>query len=175
MSEFKQQQPRKLSEWFGQALEDLQRCAAKPKVYFIDMGAWHLGSQFPHEYDEEVIDEGICMVCLAGSLLAQSFGADPRETFEPRGTPSVDVPDSLGLLMMSINQLRLGNIARAIRYARLSDLVSNRGDLFDASLEDVTDDYPVDVTTPDEDSPPNMLRFQTSMEDVLDAIKRLGV
>lgn len=173
MTQFTAQQPRKLSEWFQQALADLQQCYQHPETYCIDMGAWHLGSRF--EAPDDDIDEGHCTVCLAGSLLAQSFGADPTGTYEPNDDPVEGVPDDIGWLMMAINQLRVGNIATAICYARNSELCSNRGDLFDASLEDVVDDYPVDVCSPDEDVPSNMLRFQASMEDVLDALTRLGV
>lgn len=53
-----------------QALEDLEACERDPR-YEIHMNAWH---------EEE---DGQCLVCLAGSVMAQRLGASVGEYLEP--------------------------------------------------------------------------------------------
>ena len=51
------------------ALGDLQKCLADP-IYKIDMRTWH-----------KPVDNGThCFVCLAGSVLAQTFKVPPSES-----------------------------------------------------------------------------------------------
>jgi len=53
------------------ALADLRKCEAMPEVYRVYMGTWHER------------EGGKCMVCLAGSVIAQTFGASPAVDSEP--------------------------------------------------------------------------------------------
>ncbi len=50
------------------ALDDLKKCEADP-AYEIDMGDWHNPSD---QYT-------VCLVCLAGAVMAQRLGTDPED------------------------------------------------------------------------------------------------
>src|ERR1044071_2402826 len=107
---FRPQAPRPLSVWFRQAIADAAACAADP-LYRLDMGAWHLGLDIDPTEDPdelEVLQEDVCCVCLAGSLLAQTFGASPHGTFEPNQCHIVGMPRAMSALLMAINALRCG-------------------------------------------------------------------
>ncbi len=63
--------PDKPSELIRVALADLRKCEEDP-CYEINMAEWHA----PHG--------GRCEVCLAGSVMAQSLGADPDCSHSPK-------------------------------------------------------------------------------------------
>lgn len=80
-----------------QALADLAKCEADPK-YRIYMRAWH---------DPK---DGVCLVCLAGSVLAKRFGISPREHIDvARGcvVPSRN-------MLMSLDDFRMGYMRIAL-------------------------------------------------------------
>ncbi len=64
--------PTKPSELIRLALDDLKKCEESPD-YRIDMSDWHLPTR----------DGSTCLVCLAGSVMAQSLDADPLDDFTP--------------------------------------------------------------------------------------------
>lgn len=65
--------PDKPSELIRVALADLRKVEAMPSVYRVDMNDWHV----PHP-------DGVCEVCLAGAVMAQTFGAPPECRTMPR-------------------------------------------------------------------------------------------
>lgn len=58
--------PTRLSDAIEMALTDLEKCEKDPR-YVIDMGNWH----FPRR--------GVCHVCFAGSVMAQTHRVSPGE------------------------------------------------------------------------------------------------
>lgn len=61
----------KPSELLRLALKDLEKVEAMPETYLIDFARYH-------EYN--AYNSGKCVVCLAGSVLATSFGHAPTES-----------------------------------------------------------------------------------------------
>lgn len=55
------------------ALDDLEKCEADPR-YEIDMGEWHSATS------------KVCLVCLAGSVMAKSLECKPSEFLAPSDT-----------------------------------------------------------------------------------------
>lgn len=68
------------SELLLQALEDLEWCEARADTYLIDMGTWHTPQ-----------DDGRCAVCLAGSVMARTLGADKKYMNAPANCASAAV------------------------------------------------------------------------------------
>jgi hypothetical protein len=63
--------PDKPSGLLRRALEDLERCRQDPR-YEIDMGVWHLS-----------FAPGVCTVCLAGAVMAQTLEIPPDNKVVP--------------------------------------------------------------------------------------------
>lgn len=61
--------PDKPSALIRVALADLEKCEKDPR-YEIEMDHWHQAN-------------GVCKVCLAGSVMAKSLGAEPSKGFGP--------------------------------------------------------------------------------------------
>lgn len=59
--------PKKLSQAIMLALNDLALVEKNPK-YEVDMADWHY-------YEDDT-----CFVCFAGSIIAQTFGVNPKKT-----------------------------------------------------------------------------------------------
>ena len=177
--------PRKLSEWFEQALDDLVACSMDPR-YTLDMGVWHLGANFsPHSEAYGPVRSGqTCVVCLAGSLLAQSFKAEPTRTYDVLG-PEVSL--CLSHLMSALNDLRRGNIQDGICTASFSDLVTPRATLLRLAADDRLDVRMGDLASrPAFQTSPagcfaygagaaELPQFLHSMQQVLAVLKRLKV
>lgn len=169
-------QPRKLSEWFQQAIADVQACATDPN-YRLDMGSWHLGTLIEFGQKKR---EPHCLVCLAGSLLAKTFCARPEETWDASGDGGrAGVPADTAWLMRAINSLRLGDLVNAVRSASLSNLCVGHEQLQD--LRDYGDALSCEVECNDPNTwqcapyQLDMQPFLTSMRKVLDTLVSLGV
>lgn len=83
--------PRIPSDLIELALADLVKCERSPK-YEIDMGQWYT----PHE-------DGSCVVCLAGSVMAQNLGNGPDD-LEPGDFPENEAQ------LNALDSFRKGNI-----------------------------------------------------------------
>ncbi len=88
--------PDKLSDLLDLAVKDSQKCE-KDDFYQLFMNAWHM------------YDGGICYVCMAGSVLAQTMGVPFNQTIEPTKLP-LDVMDKLG----DINSVRMGSVPGSV-------------------------------------------------------------
>lgn len=89
--------PNKPSELCRVALNDLAKCRKDPR-YVIDMMHWHLP-----------VDENYCAVCLAGSVMAQTFNAPINQEFRPNQF-GVD-----RYKLLALNEFREGMIAFGLR------------------------------------------------------------
>ena len=67
-----------LSDWVKLAAHDLKLCIVD-KHYVVDMSRWH----------EPVKDPNHCKICLAGALLAKTFGAKRTKNIDPSNVISV--------------------------------------------------------------------------------------
>lgn len=99
--ETKDRLPDKASELILLALKDLEACE-RDDDYEICMGEWHS----PMLIDPAESEEEVCAVCLAGSVMAKSLGADLDELRQPN-----DFPEEKKL--QGLNQVRVGLIKRA--------------------------------------------------------------
>jgi len=88
--------PDKLSDLILVALEDLERAEASSR-YKVTMGTWHLPGR------------DRCGVCLAGSVMAFSLGADPGAPTLPR-----DYPRCIDSKLYALNMVRGGEISAAL-------------------------------------------------------------
>jgi len=86
--------PDKPSDLIELALADLIKCERSPK-YEIDMSFWHAAN-------------GICTVCLAGSVMAQSLGV----SYNKNSLPSYFESDEKSKLR-ALDCLRNGNVEQA--------------------------------------------------------------
>ena len=86
--------PDKPSALIRLAISDLEKCA-KSLDYHISMKHWHVP-----------ISSGTCLVCLAGSVMAQSLGCDARMPFYPSS-----FCQSLEDKFDALNYFRRGRIA----------------------------------------------------------------
>ncbi|MCZ6897657.1 MAG: hypothetical protein O7D95_02960 [Betaproteobacteria bacterium] len=86
----------KLSQWVELALDDLKKVERSPK-YSIDMGTWHEPN-------------GTCAVCMAGSIMAKTLGADIELDVMPD-----DYSDKIRRALEAIDYIRVGNIMSAIK------------------------------------------------------------
>jgi hypothetical protein len=92
------QPPKNFSEALELALTDLAKAEASP-LHRVDMNQWHRGIS-----DED----DVCRVCLAGSVMAFSLGANPKDTMAPhfRG-------DGWSPILLALNELRGGFVGTA--------------------------------------------------------------
>ena len=88
--------PDKLSDLLELALDDLEKIEKNPR-YGITMSAWH-----------EPLPDGICHVCLAGAVMAQTLEVPHNSDI----TPSL-FPDTLSRKLNALDFLRKGEIAYA--------------------------------------------------------------
>ena len=87
--------PDRPSELLRVALDDLRKCEADPR-FKIDMSQWVMPQ------------DGVCYVCLAGSVMIQELGASPKIGCLPSHF-SEEVSDKLDAL----NEFRMGFIDAA--------------------------------------------------------------
>lgn len=117
MMKTKTRLPDKLSELLRVALVDLEKCEDDSR-YFINMDVWHSGAF-----------GGICHVCLAGSVMAQSIGLDRTEFKYPGSLGDRSVVGKL----RAINFLRMGEVGSALAVLRDcdADRIIGRGHALD--------------------------------------------
>lgn len=84
-----------LHELLALAIGDFEQVLADDR-YSIDMSVWH------------VPDEGLCHVCLAGSMIASRLSAEPDDTWLPECFPK-----PIAWRLATLNQLRVGATAEA--------------------------------------------------------------
>lgn len=94
----KSQLPDKPSELLIVALADLEKCE-RSKKFHIEMAYWFMKND----------NDGICEVCLAGAVMAQSCPLpgmyQEGALFEPQ-----DYPEAVEKKLKALNYLRIGNI-----------------------------------------------------------------
>lgn len=99
--------PDKLSDLIRLALGDLRKCEESPN-YRINMIYWHLN----------IPDESRCIVCLAGSVMAQTLQFQTSETFNALIHQAYDGLDSTAHRwvagMYALNAARQGWVADAM-------------------------------------------------------------
>ncbi len=91
--------PDKPSELIRLALKDLATCEASPK-YRIHMDAWHQPSE----------KDGKCLVCFAGSVMAQTLGSDP----EAHARPGSFGLDRVWNAMQALDCFRIGAVGEGL-------------------------------------------------------------
>ncbi len=96
--------PDKPSDLIYVALRDLAKCERSPK-YNIDMTDWHYPA-----------DDGVCEVCLAGSVMAKTFKVDRNEDLTPCG---IGIAPSDALKLGALNHFRAGEIIYGLREINL--------------------------------------------------------
>ena len=108
----------KLSELLVVAIDDLCKC--KDAGMDIDMQFWHAAPMGGY-------NDGACMVCLAGGVMAQELHV-PND----HGTPEEDrvwhevTPEDIEdrrtrQYMYALNEVRSGHVERAVQYMQLGD------------------------------------------------------
>ena len=111
-----------LSALIRVALHDLMLCH-NDSEYEVNMGDWHTPN---------LHTEGVCAVCLGGSVMAQSLGADPQTDMSPKFFGRI-LEDQL----YALNKLRLGNVSGAFIYLGLG---VGRGTPFNRTITNWEDD-----------------------------------
>jgi len=78
--------PNKIGDLIRLAVKDLEACEANP-AYDIEMGEWHT----------YIAVDDVCLVCLAGSVMAQSLPANRTTYMSPSCFPD-EIRNKLGFL-----------------------------------------------------------------------------
>ena len=130
--------PSKPSALIRVALADLQKCE-KDKRYGIDMGDWHQ----PHA-------KLCCVVCLAGSVMAQSLGAQIGESRTPD-----DWSNTVARQLFALDDFRQGDVSDGLEVLGFS---SERRK---TSIPEYEHDDPVP--------------FHKAMNDMADMLEREGL
>lgn len=152
-----------LWEWLEKSLHDLQLCEQDRKHYRIDMEHWHS----PYK------PGGVCLVCLGGSLLAQTFHLSPHVK---AGIGDGSATQLYWHLLHAINDLRRGEILEALRTARGSTLISDHclamlRTICDNALADAPEWETREVAEYDKDRE----QFFVDMEEIVALLRDLGV
>ena len=96
--------PQKLSDILELALEDLNQVERDPN-YYVSMGVWHTPSTVGFGDKEREV----CMVCLAGSLLAKSVKIPLQITYT-----EMDTDRYVQNNMRAIDNARVGDFQNAL-------------------------------------------------------------
>lgn len=96
------------------ALVDLRRCEADPR-YKVCMYEWHIPGR------DETGRSDYCYVCLAGSVMAKSLGAD-KETY---ALPNNYVESGEDVKLRAVNDFRSGYISVALAVMGLVNSIDN--------------------------------------------------
>lgn len=99
----------KPSELIRLAMTDLVKCEADDR-FKIEMDTWH-------EYDEE---DNVCKVCLAGSVMAQTLGAERTRDHDP-----FDM-DEWTERLEALEEFRTGDVDDGLEYMEIEDAGLNR-------------------------------------------------
>lgn len=103
-----QRLPDRPSELLKLAMADLDAVRADPQ-YHVDMAAWHIPQS-----------NGVCAVCLAGSVMANTLGLESKnaiygiETFEKLADEAGANGRSLAVKMVALDNIRRGYVAEAV-------------------------------------------------------------
>ena len=89
------------------ALADLRKVEALPELYRVNMDVWH----------REHRGDAVCEVCLAGSAISQSLGAQPGEHRGPE-----DFDQETTWKLYALNEFRVGNVYDGLCYLDRADL-----------------------------------------------------
>ncbi len=96
--------PAKLSDLLELAVRDVQKCEAEPARFKLHMGNWHKP------------DNGACVVCMAGAIMAQTIGVpDQEERSVFQGLPCVDDVEPYRHALAAVNELRMSKIISAAK------------------------------------------------------------
>lgn len=79
------------------ALADLEAVEAQPDRYRVEMGTWH-------EPDKEA---QVCLVCMAGAVMAKTLGISDKEDLVPAETEDENK-------LNAINEFRIGLISHGL-------------------------------------------------------------
>ena len=115
----------KLSSLLRQAVEDAQAIQDTPG-YRLDMEAWH------------IIQDGTCLVCMAGAVMARTLGRPLEEMF----TPASD--ETTTHAMWAINGMRQGAFLEAAGYVGL-DRKRLRGGVYERTKGLVKEAFDHDI------------------------------
>lgn len=94
--------PDKLSDLITVAIRDLIKCMKQKDKYDINMDYWHVPNA--NGYTSK------CSVCLAGSVMAQTLGADITKNMDPDDFGVSSLEEKL----LALNDVRLGDISAAL-------------------------------------------------------------
>ena len=98
--------PDKLSDLIDLALSDLEKARNDPR-YEINMSAWHRPLKEPNALYP--FTAGKCLVCLAGSVMAFSLGADSQQDKFPK-----DYDEDTCRKLNALDAIRLGEVNYAL-------------------------------------------------------------
>lgn len=102
--------PDKLSDLLELAVRDVTKCEAEPKRFRLDMGNWH----------KPDAGRGVCVVCMAGSIMAQTLGVpDSEERSVFQGMPCVADIEPHRASFNAVNEMRVSKIRDAAKYLGL--------------------------------------------------------
>jgi len=91
----------KPSAFIREALDDLKLCE-KSKKYEVDMGTWH------HPV------KSVCLVCLAGAVMAKTFNCDPKITSSPFGFSGPAIKTKTKYQLESLDMFREGKVCQGL-------------------------------------------------------------
>lgn len=128
--------PHKPSDLITVALADLEKAEASKK-YRINMRDWHRPK-----------DDGICEVCLAGTVMAFSLESNPDSKLTPSTITNTSTKESSKLTrqLSALDWLRQGDISDAFSELEYSDEYNSdlydydNGEEFDRDIVDYSDD-----------------------------------
>jgi hypothetical protein len=98
--------PAKPSALIRAVLADLRKVEGRPDIYRINMDVWH----------REHRTDAVCEVCLAGSAISQSLGAQPNEHRGPE-----DFDQETTWKLYALNEFRVGNVFDGLCYLDCAD------------------------------------------------------
>lgn len=111
--------PLVLSQLLDLAVQDGQKCEARPSQFTFDMGIWVMPE---YDGDDEPIPDAPCRVCMAGAVMVHTLECPTDRQWE---VDELDDDDDQHALL-AINDMRTGDFAEAlatIRYQHKSELV----------------------------------------------------
>ncbi len=108
--------PNKLSDLIELSLKCLIKCEQRVG-YKIFMPAWHDPNTTNH-----------CLVCLAGSVMAVELAADKNYSYHPKHFQGEE------LALWALEQVRLGNVGKAIWYLEGNPISGVRIDKFNREI-----------------------------------------
>ena len=103
--------PEKLSDLIRVAITDMEKIDSKPHLYRVDMGEWHKRE-----------DHGICKVCFAGAVMAETLHTPHHRTVNFH-----HFPHPLKMKFGALDQIKDGDVEMSLWYmSRAKDPQSDR-------------------------------------------------